>query len=96
MLQRVSFIYTLLKKTFKFSCVFLAGTDFSIAPQTVTLSATQLRDCVIVGIVDDNVLDPGEVFSVTLTTNSVGATVRDALSSAQVTINDNDEGKYRM
>ena len=57
----------------------------------VTLSPTQLRDCVRVPIVDDDIFDPDEVFRVILTTNTVGVIVSPGL--AQVTITDNDQRK---
>ena len=76
-----------------FLICFSAISDFSTQTMGVTLSATQLRDCVQLSIVDDNVLDPDEVFRVTLTTSTAGATVRSDLSSATVTITDDDMGK---
>ena len=76
-----------------FLICFSAISDFDNTATSVTLSATQLRDCVTVSIVDDAVPDPNEAFSVTLTTSTAGATVRSDLSSAAVTITDNDLGK---
>jgi hypothetical protein len=65
--------------------------DFSTQSMAVTLSPTQLRDCVRVPIVDDAFFDPDEVFRVILTTNTVGVIVSPGL--AQVTITDNDQRK---
>ena len=59
----------------------------------VSLSASETQDCVQIPIVDDTVLDPNEVFRVTLTTSTAGATVRSGLDSATVTITDNDQRK---
>ena len=56
----------------------------------VTLSASQMRDCVQIPIVNDDIFDPNEVFSVVLTTTTAGAVIRSDLSSADVTIGDDD------
>ena len=67
--------------------------DFGNQPMSVTLSASEPRGCVQVSIVDDVVVDPNEVFAVTLTTTTAGATVRSGLDAATVTITDDDQRK---
>ena len=47
-------------------------------------------------VTDDVVVDPNEVFDVNLATSTAFATVRPALSSAVVTIFDNDEGEWHQ
>ena len=63
-----------------------ATDDFNADPLTVNLNATQLRDCVQIPIVEDALLDPNEMFSVVLTTNTPGVVVRPGRDSAQVII----------
>ena len=70
-----------------------ANDDFSIEPLTVTLSPTQPRACVVVPIVDDNIVDADEVFHIELTTNTTGVTVRQGVHFVPVTIIDNDPSK---
>ena len=63
-----------------------ATDDFNAEPLTVNLDSTQLRDCVQIPIVEDALLDPNEMFSVVLTTNTPGVVVRSGRDSAQVII----------
>ena len=59
----------------------------------VTLSLSQPRDCIQVAIVNDNILDPNEVFEVVLTTTTVNAMVLAGGDTATVTITDDEIGK---
>ena len=59
----------------------------------MTLSPTQPRDCVVVPIVDDNIVDADEVFNIELTTSTPGVTVRQCVHLVPVTIIDNDPSK---
>ena len=72
--------------------MFPGNVDFVISAQSVTLSATQLTDCVTVAIIDDFIQEGSEQFSVVLTTSTPEATVIDG--TAPVTIIDNDNGEY--
>ena len=62
-----------------------ATTDFDPQQMTVSLSADQLRACVQVSIVDDMLVDPDEVFDVSLTI-STGVAIRQGRGVAQVNI----------
>ena len=73
--------------------MFSVISDFGSQAMAVSLSASQTQDCVQIPIVNDVILDPNEVFEVTLTTTTTGATVRSGLDSATVTITDDDQGK---
>ena len=53
---------------------------------TVSLSANQLRACVQVVIITDTLVDPDEVFDVSLTTSTSGVAVRLGREVAQVNI----------
>ena len=59
----------------------------------MSLSATQLRDCVRIGIVDDELTDNDEEFDVQLSPTMSGVTVRQGFDSAVVTILDDETGK---
>ena len=77
-----------------FLICFSAFVDFDAQVMDVSLSANETRDCVQIPIINDTVLDPNEVFRVTLTTSTAGATVRSSLDSATVTIIDDEPCKY--
>ena len=68
------------------------NSDYNAQPLTVTLSATQLMDCVQVVLFNDGDLETDEEFMLTLTA-STGATVTPGLDSAQVNITDDEQGK---
>ena len=72
--------------------MFPGNADFVTSAQSVTLSATQLIDCVTVVIIDDFNQEGDEQFSVVLTTSTPEATVIDG--TAPVTIFDDDNGEY--
>ena len=60
-------------------------------PATLTFSNTQLVQCVDITIVDDNIAELTEVFSVVLSTNDTQIIV--SYSTAEIFITDND-GEY--
>lgn len=64
--------------------------DYVPQQMNVTLSAHQPRDCIKVGIVDDQFHDPNEMFSVVLSTNHIDATLASDRETANVTILDDD------
>ena len=63
-----------------------AVADFLPQQMTVSLSADQLRACVQVVIITDTLVDPDEVFDVSLTTSTSGVAVRLGREVAQVNI----------
>ena len=78
------------------SSLSIVAGDFQMATFDVTLSMDQTRDCVTFTVTDDAVLDPFEIFDVVLTTSSFFAIVYVNISSAVVTINDNDEREWEV
>ena len=64
--------------------------DFNAQSLTVTLSANNPRDCVHVAVIDDQDLEPSEIFTIVLTTNHINATISVVRESATVTIIDNE------
>ena len=65
-----------------------AAVDFLPQQMTVSLSADQLRACVQVAIVEDTIVDPNEVFDVSLTTSTSGVAVRLGRELARVNISE--------
>ena len=63
-----------------------ATTDFDPQQITVSLSADQLQACVQVAIVDDTIVDPNEVFDVSLIISTLGVAIRQGREVAQVNI----------
>ena len=74
----------------------LDNADYIPSSQTVTLSAEQPRDCITVTIVDDSVIDEGEVLGVSLLTLSPDVSTVQGITTAMVLIVDNDEGSSFM
>lgn len=74
--------------TFGFSLLttFSATADFDATPMSVSLSASQRRGCIQIGIVYDNIADPNEVFEVVLTSNTANVEVASGGDTAVVVI----------
>lgn len=68
-----------------------AGSDYTATQGTVTFPAGSVRQTITVPIVDDNVLESTETFSVALSSPSINASIGNP-ATATVTIIENDNG----
>ena len=71
---------------------FAGGDDFSLDEVSIVLTPPEINGCSPVALVDDNVREGEETFSVTLSPPDEAVDLRS--SSAVVTIQDNDGESY--